>query len=382
MNIPFFKPFITGKEIKYIGDILKSSGTLAGDGVYTKKVHNFLQQRYMVNKVLLTTSGTSGLEMASILLNLRPGDEVIVPSFTFSSTVNALLLNRGLKPVFAEIEPHTLNIDPEDIKRKITRRTKAIVVVHYAGVSCDMDTILEISKKGNIQIIEDAAQAIESKYKNKYLGTIGDFGILSFHETKNITCGEGGALFINKDDGPIFEKAEIIREKGTNRSKFYRGLVDKYTWVDIGSSYLPSDILAAFLYAQLEEIEMITKKRLHIYESFMRSFTAFENKGIVSLPKIPEYSTHNAHIFYILLNSKNLRDLVLSKLRSSGIQASFHYIPLHSSPQGQKLGYKDGDLPITENLSGRLLRLPVYSGMTEAELNRVIKVVTTTLLSL
>lgn len=373
MYIKFFKPYITKNEIKYIADIIDNNLVISGDGKYTKKINDFLENRYGIKKVLLTTSGTTALEMALKLINLKEGDEVIVPSFTFSSTVNAILLNKGAVK-FAEIEERTLNIDPLDIKKKITKKTKAIVVVHYAGVSCDMNAIMDLAKKNNLKVIEDAAQGINARFKEKYLGTIGDFGCLSFHETKNIVSGEGGALFINKEDKKIFEKAEILREKGTNRSKFFRGEIDKYTWVDVGSSYLPSDLLSAFLYAQLEKVNEITKMRKKIYDFYTEEFSELEKEGILKLPYIPPYATHNAHIFYIVLNNVKSRDFILDYLNKEKVKATFHYMPLHSSPQGEKLGYKRGDFPITERISENLIRLPIYAGMTKEETNFVAKI--------
>lgn len=374
MRVKFFKPYITGNEIKYIKDLLENGRDLSGDGVYTKKVHEFLEKRYGVPKVFLTTSGTTALEFAVRLLKLKTGDEVIVPSFTFSSTANAVLMSSKAKLVFADIEKNTLNIDPTDIKRKITEKTRAIIVVHYAGVACDMGKIMRIARKYKLKVIEDAAQAIEAKYKGKYLGTIGDFGCLSFHDTKNITCGEGGALFINSCDTQIIEQAEIIREKGTNRTKFFKGEVDKYTWMDVGSSFLPSDILAAFLLAQLEHVEKITKGRLEAYDIYRSRFKKYEKMGLIGLPKIPSYATHNGHIFYVIMNSGEERDAVLKSLKQSNIQASFHYIPLHSSPLGNKLGFKEWEMPNTEDLAKRLLRLPIYTGMKKAEINYVLGV--------
>jgi dTDP-4-amino-4,6-dideoxygalactose transaminase len=372
MKIKFFKPMMTGKELVYIKDLLENRLDLSGDGKYTKLVHTFLEQRYKVSKALLTTSGTSALELAVRLLQLKAGDEIIAPSFTFSSTINAILMNAGLKVVFADIDPLTLNIDPSDIEKKITDRTKAIIVVHYAGVACDMDRIMKIAKKHNIKVIEDAAQAIDSKYKGKYLGTIGHLGCLSFHDTKNIVCGEGGALFINANDQEMLESAEILREKGTNRSKFFQGLVDKYTWVDIGSSYLPSDILAAFLLAQLESIDTIQSKRLAVYKRFVSLLKPLQEKYSFRIPGIPQYAEHNAHIFYVILESAEARKFVLNYLRSRDIAASFHYVPLHSAPQGNKLGYQEGDLPITEDLSARLLRLPLFPEMSKEEQSFVV----------
>ena len=374
MKIKLFKPYITGRETKYIHDILDNRLDMSGDGKYTKLVHSFLEKRYGTKRALLTTSGTSALELAIRLLNLNPGDEVIAPSFTFSSTINAILLAQGVKVVFAEIEKETLNIDAKDIERKISKKTKAIMVVHYAGVACDMDNIMTIAKKHNLKVVEDAAQAIEAKYKGKYLGTIGDFGCFSFHDTKNITCGEGGALFINNEEDNAIERAEIIREKGTNRSKFFRGEVDKYTWVDVGSSYLPSDILAAYLLAQLESVERITKLRRMNYDYFVKEVGKFAHKKLLEIPTVPSYAEHNSHIFYIILPSAHDRNFVMDYMRTNEISATFHYIPLHSAPQGRKMGNKAEDLPITEDLAERLLRLPLYSAMTAIERKTVVRV--------
>jgi dTDP-4-amino-4,6-dideoxygalactose transaminase len=296
-----------------------------------------------------------------------------VPSFTFSSTANAILLGNNLKPVFADVDPKTLNIDPDDIKRKITPKTRAIIVVHYAGVSCDMHEIMDIARKHKLQVIEDAAQAIESSYKGKYLGTIGDFGCMSFHDTKNITCGEGGALFINSIDKAVHEKAEIMREKGTNRSKFFRGLIDKYTWVDVGSSYLPSDLLAAFLYAQLENIDHILTLRKERYEYYRSNLASWCASQSIQLPTIPDHTTHNAHIFYMLLPTNTVRNHMLDYLRAHGVGATFHYIPLHSAPAGIISGAKASDCPVTTDISGRLLRLPLFSAITKEEQDFVIQ---------
>ena len=370
MKIPFNKPYTTGKELNYIQDSINRSW-ISGDGYYTKRVSEFIEKTFHTPKALLTTSGSMALDMAALLLNLQPGDEVILPSYTFVSTVNPFLI-AGAKIIFAEIKEDTLNIDPEDIKRKITSHTKAIVPVHYAGVACDMDAIMEIANKNDIKIIEDAAQGVNAKYKGKYLGTIGDMGCYSFHETKNYSCGEGGAILINKDK-KLIERAEIIREKGTNRSKFFRGEIDKYTWVDIGSSYLPSDMLAAFLYAQFEQLDEINNKRKFIFNYYYEKLKDLEDQRILRLPIIPEGSECNAHMFYILLNSERERNDLMGKLKENGIHAVFHYIPLHSALMGLKLGYKVDDLPITENLSGRLLRLPMYADLKVAELDYIIK---------
>ncbi len=367
--IPFNKPYITNKEIEYIKDAL-SKGRISGDGYYTNKCNEFIKNTFRTKKALLTTSCSSALDMAALLLDLKEGDEVIMPSYTFVSTANAVAL-RGAKPIFADIQENTLNIDPKDIERKITNKTKAIFPVHYAGVSCDMDRIMHIAKKYNLKVVEDAAQGVNAKYKNKYLGTIGDIGCYSFHETKNYICGEGGAILINQDE-ELAKRAEIIREKGTNRSQFFRGEVDKYTWVDVGSSYLPSDILAAMLWAQFERLDEINDMREKVYKSYYNGLHDLEKQGKLRLSVIPEDCESNYHIFYILLNTEEERNYVMDKLKESGVSAVFHYIPLHTSPMGLKLGYKKGDLPKTENLSGRLLRLPMYAELKDKEINYII----------
>ncbi len=371
MKIKFFKPFITGKELVHMSHILSKNFPISGDGVYTAKVRALLEKQYNVPAVLLTTSGTTALEMAVKLMGLHKGDEVIAPSFTFSSTINALLLN-DLTVKFAEISPDTLNIDPEDIVAHITKKTKAIMVVHYAGVACDMGTIMKIARKYNLKVIEDAAQAIDAKYNGAYLGTIGDFGILSFHETKNVVSGEGGALFINTTNKKIIEYAEILREKGTNRSKFFRGEIDRYTWIDVGSSFLPSDLLSAFLFAQLSAVKKINRLRMSIYSYYKKRLEPLAKEGRIQLPCIPAYAKHNAHIFYVLFPTARERNFMLNFLRERGVQATFHYIPLHSAPQGRKLGYARGDFPITERVSDTLLRLPLWAGMNETEMIYVI----------
>lgn len=371
MQIPFNRPYLTGNELLYIEDAINSAvrgeGHISGDGRYTHLTQELMESRFGAEKVLLTTSGTSALELASFLLEFKPGDEVIVPSYTFSSTVNAIIVAGGT-PVFADIEENTLNIDPEDIKKKVTDRTRAIYPVHYGGVSCAMDEIMEIAGNHGLAVVEDAAQGVNAKYRGRYLGTIGDFGCYSFHETKNYVCGEGGALLINTDDQNVIERAEILREKGTNRSKFWRGEVDKYTWVDTGSSYLPSDILAAFLYAQLEKLDEIQKSRLSVWNTYYNRLKEFEDAGVIRLPVIPDYAEHNAHLFYVLFHDEQARDQVMHALKKQGVHAVFHYIPLHSAPMGQRYGYSEGDLPVTEDLSERLLRLPMYAGMRGDEL--------------
>lgn len=363
-SIPFNKAYITGNEGKYVKDAI-ARNQICGDGYYTKKVHGFIEKTFNTKKALMTTSCSIALDMAGILLDFKKGDEVILPSYTFVSTANAVLL-RGATPVFADIQEDTLNIDPVEIEKKITKKTKAIFPVHYAGVSCDMGAIMVIAGEYKVKVVEDAAQGVNAKYKDKYLGTIGDIGCYSFHETKNYSCGEGGAILINCED-ELTERAEIIREKGTNRSKFFRGEVDKYTWVDIGSSYLPSDMSAAFLYAQFQKLNEIKSLREKVYNYYYKSLRDLEDKGILRLPVIPEDCLCNYHMFYVLLNSEKERNYVMDRLKDNGIWAVFHYVPLHMSPMGKKLGYKKGDLPKTEELSGRLLRLPMYAGLTEAE---------------
>jgi len=369
MQIPFNRPYLTGNELRYMEDVLHSlneGGHISGDGKYTKLVQDFFQSQFDTRKALMTTSCTSALELATRLLDLKPGDEVLVPSYTFSSTVNPILLV-GAKPVFADIQEDTLNIDPTDIRKKITKNTRAIYPVHYGGVSCAIDEIMEIAQEYNLKVVEDAAQGVNARYKGKYLGTIGDFGCYSFHETKNYVCGEGGALLINSDDPKIIERAEIIREKGTNRSKFHRGEVDKYTWVDVGSSYLPSDLLSAFLYAQLEKLDEIQNMRMNVWNAYYSALKPFEEAGKIRLPIVPDYAEHNAHLFYVLFHDEQTRDRVMIQLKREGIFAVFHYVPLHSSPVGCGLGYRYGDLPVTEDISGRLLRLPMYAGLNENE---------------
>jgi dTDP-4-amino-4,6-dideoxygalactose transaminase len=370
MKVPFNRPYLTGNELAYMEETLHSlrdGGHISGDGKYTRKVQGFIQSGFRANKALLTTSCTSALELATHLLNLKHLDEVIVPSYTFSSTVNPIVM-AGARPVFADISPDTMNIDPEDIRRKITPRTRAIYPVHYAGVSCPMDEIMEIAVDHDLRVVEDAAQGVNAKYKGRYLGTIGDFGCYSFHETKNYVCGEGGALLINTRDPEIIERAEIIREKGTDRSKFHRGEVDKYTWVDFGSSYLPSDLLAAFLYAQLEKIDEIQTMRLRLWNKYYSILDRFQKTGTIRLPVIPEYAEHNAHMFYILLHDEHARDRTMRYLKEQGIHSVFHYIPLHSAPFSRQQGYFTCNLPVTDDISGRLLRLPMYAGMSLEEM--------------
>ncbi|SHG65582.1 dTDP-4-amino-4,6-dideoxygalactose transaminase [Thermosyntropha lipolytica DSM 11003] len=371
MYIPFNRLYFSGRELACIKDCLKRN-SIAGNGYYTGKVQDFMASRFKAEKVFLTTSATSALEMASLLLSLKPGDEVIMPSFTFVSTANAVML-RGAKPVFAEIDPRTLNIDPEDVKEKISPHTRAIIPVHYAGVACDMDSLLAISREYGLFIIEDAAQGVNALYKGRYLGTIGHIGCYSFHGTKNYSCGEGGALLLNGLGKDMLKKAEYIWEKGTNRSSFLRGEIDRYTWMEIGSSYTPSDILAAYLYAQLQDMDMITEKREKIYYNYLNSLREYEKKGLLKLPYLPDYAVSNYHIFYIIFAHKNTRDYVQEKLKQRGIESASHYVPLHLSPMGKRLGYRPGELPLTEKLADGLLRLPLYPDMTAGEQEYVIE---------
>ena len=366
-NIPFNKPYMTGRELWYIAQA-HTNGHLAGDGMFTKKCHAWLEARTGAHKALLTHSCTASLDMAAMLANIGPGDEVIMPSYTFVSTANAFVLRGGI-PVFVDIRPDTLNIDETLIEAAITPRTKAIAPVHYAGVACEMDTIMSIAARHKLLVIEDAAQAVMSTYKGKPLGAIGHLGAYSFHETKNIISGEGGALLIN--DKRFAERAEIIREKGTNRSQFFRGQVDKYTWVDTGSSYLPGEVIAAFLWAQMEEAESITQKRLDIWRLYHQALAPLEDAGKLRRPLIPAGCQHNAHMYYVLLESLEKRTEVITKLKQQGVNPVFHYVPLHSSPAGKKYGRTNGDLPHTDNLADRLLRLPLWIGMNEAQ-DRVI----------
>jgi dTDP-4-amino-4,6-dideoxygalactose transaminase len=361
MKIPFNKPYMTGKELWNISQA-HASGHLAGDGTFTKKCNAWLEQRIGCQKALLTHSCTAALEIAAILADLRPGDDVIMPSYTFVSTANAFVL-RGATPVFVDIRPDTLNIDETKIEAAVTERTKAIVPVHYAGVSCEMDTIMDIARRHNLLVIEDAAQGIMSTYKGRPLGGIGHMAALSFHETKNIIAGEGGALLIN--DRRFIERAEIIREKGTNRSQFFRGQVDKYTWVDVGSSYLPGEIVAAFLWAQMEEADAINRRRMDIWANYHQWFASLEKSEKLRRPTVPRECTHNAHMYYVLLPDLAMRSRVIERLKARGIQTVFHYIPLHSSPIGMELGRTVGDMHHTDHTGERLLRLPLWLGLED-----------------
>jgi dTDP-4-amino-4,6-dideoxygalactose transaminase len=365
--IPFNRPYATGKEFVYQSEALGNSH-LSGDGAFTKRCHKWIEQRTGCARALLTHSCTSALDMAALLLDLKSGDEVIMPSFTFVSTANAFVL-RGAVPVFVDIRGDTLNLDESLIEAAITPRTRAIAPVHYAGVSCEMDPILAIAKRYNLAVIEDAAQGVMAGYKGRALGAIGDLGSFSFHETKNIISGEGGALLVN--DPAMVSRAEIIREKGTDRERFFRGEVDKYTWQDVGSSFLPSEIIAAFLWAQLEEAERITRERLAIWNRYHAMLAPLEQSGLVRRPIIPADCQHNGHIYYVLLASGIDRQAVLRELKSNGISAVFHYVPLHSAPAGLRFGRSDGGLQLTTSLSERLIRLPMWLGLSENQQQRV-----------
>ena len=371
-RIPFNRPAIVGKELYYISQAIHE-GHAAGDGTFTKRCHAFLEEALDVPKVLLTTSCTHALEMAALLLNIQPGDEVIVPSFTFVTTVNAFVL-RGARPVFVDIRPDTLNLDEGLLEGLITPRTKAILPVHYAGVGCEMDAILEIAGRHGIAVVEDNAHGLFGKYKGRYLGTFGCLATQSFHETKNFSCGEGGALLIS--DMKYIERAEILREKGTNRSRFFRGEVDRYTWVDLGSSYLPSDILAAFLYAQLEAREQIQARRREIWEYYYEHLSSWAQEHEVRLPIVPAHCEQPYHIFYLLLPSLEQRQALIAHLKAREISSVFHYIPLHLSEMGRNFGGAPGDCPVTEAVSDYLLRLPFYNDLTEADQARVVDAIT------
>jgi dTDP-4-amino-4,6-dideoxygalactose transaminase len=370
-KIHFNRPAIVGKELFYISKAIHN-GRSAGDADFTQKCHALLEQTLGVLKVMLTTSCTHALEMAALLLNIQPGDEVIVPSFTFVSTVNAFVL-RGARPVFIDIRSDTANMDERQLEQLITSRTKAIVPVHYAGVGCEMDTICEIAANYHVPIVEDNAHGLFAKYRGRYLGTFGVFATQSFHETKNFICGEGGAIIIN--DPRYVERAEIIREKGTNRSQFFRGTVDKYTWVDLGSSYLPSDLLAAFLFAQLEAREQVLARRKQIWETYDVELRAWAITNGIRLPHIPPHCEQAYHMFYIILPSFEARTRLIEHLKSKGILSVFHYIPLHLSPMGQKYGYETGDCPVTESVSDCLVRLPLYNDLTPSDQAQVIEAV-------
>lgn len=366
--IPFNWPYMTGKELYHIAEA-HFNGKLAGDGPFTKRCHSWLEKDVGARKALLTHSCTAALEMSALLLDLHFGDEVIMPSYTFVSTANAFVL-RGATPVFVDVRPDTLNIDESLIEAAITSKTKAIVVVHYAGVGCEMDEILAIAKKYSLKVIEDAAQGVMASYRGRALGTIGDMGAYSFHETKNIISGEGGALLVNQEEYVV--RSEIIREKGTDRGKFFRGEVDKYTWQDYGSSFLPGELTAAFLWAQIEEARFITDKRLEIWGKYHEAFAMAEERGLIQRPHIPSACSHNAHMYYLLLPSEIERNRLIDQLGKKGVHAIFHYIPLHNSPAGLKFGRFEGTLAVTESISSRIVRLPLWCGLSNMQVDRVI----------
>jgi dTDP-4-amino-4,6-dideoxygalactose transaminase len=368
MNIPFNKPHLCGLEHKYMAEAVVN-GHISGDGSFTKRCHQLLEDALGVPRALLTTSCTHALEMAAILLDIKPGDEVVVPSFTFVSTVNAFVL-RGARPVFCDIRPDTLNMDETLLPRLISSKTKAIVPVHYGGVGCEMDTIMALAKQHGIAVVEDNAHGLFGKYRGKSLGTFGCLATQSFHETKNIHCGEGGALLIN--DPAMVERAEIIREKGTNRSRFFRGQVDKYTWVDLGSSYLPSDLLAAFLLAQLEAAGQVQAKRRRIWEYYATRLADWADNNGIQLPFVPPHCDQAYHLFYLIMPSLKDRQRLITHLKERGILSVFHYLPLHLSPMGASFGGQAGECPVTEQISDRLVRLPFYNDLSEAELKRIV----------
>ena len=371
MRIPFNRPYIVGKELTYIQQAVKNMH-LSGDGAFTQRCHTWIEEHIGCQRALLTHSGTAALEMTALLADIQPGDEIIMPSFTFVSTANAFVLRGGV-PVFVDIRPDTLCIDETLIAAAITPKTKAIVAVHYAGVGCEMDTICTLARQHGLLVIEDAAQGICSLYKGRPLGSFGTLAALSFHETKNVIAGEGGALLINEPRW--VERAEIIREKGTNRKQFFRGHVDKYSWVDIGSSYLPSELNAAFLWAQLEEAEAITQHRIAVWRQYHEAFADLEQREYLRRPIIPPECQHNGHLYYVLLPDLHTRISVLEQLGKAGVSAVFHYVPLHSSPAGQRYGRSVGTLTQTDKASACLLRLPLWVGMTSAEVTQVVAAV-------
>jgi dTDP-4-amino-4,6-dideoxygalactose transaminase len=371
MKIPFNKPYMTGKEIDYIKEAHANS-MLAGDGPFTKRCHQWLEEKTGTHKALLTHSCTAALEMAALLLDIQPGDEVIMPSYTFVSTANAFVLRGGV-PVFVDIRPDTLNIDERLIEAAITPKTRAIVPVHYAGVACEMDTIMDIAHRHGLAVVEDAAQGVMSAYKGRALGSIGDLGCYSFHETKNVISGEGGALLVNNPK--YAERAEIIREKGTDRSRFFRGQVDKYTWQDCGSSYLPGELIAAFLFAQLEQADQITQLRLSSWAYYHKAFASLEESNILRRPVIPGECQHNAHMYYILLSPDSDRQAVIEEFKMQDISAVFHYVPLHSSPAGMNYGRAVGNMNETNDLASRLLRLPLWIGLSNHQQDGIFSVI-------
>ncbi len=366
--ISFNVPPCVGTELKYLEEAIRAH-KISGDGQFTKRCSQWMEEKFAAKRVLLTTSGTAALDMALLLCGLQPGDEVILPSYTFSSTANAAVL-AGARLVFVDIRPDTMNIDENKIEAAITERTRAIIVVHYAGVACEMDAIMDIARKHNLKVVEDAAQGVMAKYKGRYLGTIGDFGCYSFHETKNYSMGEGGAIVIN--DPAYIERAEILREKGTNRSKFFRGEIDKYTWVDFGDSFLPSELNAAYLWAQLEKAEEINADRRHSWQAYYEALMPLAEAGKLALPVVPAECEHNGHMFYVKCRDLEERTRFIAFLKERGIGAVFHYVPLHSAPAGRKFGRFAGEDEFTMRESDRLVRLPMYYGLTGEEIESVL----------
>jgi dTDP-4-amino-4,6-dideoxygalactose transaminase len=367
IRIPFNKPSVVGSELTYVGQAV-AGGHASGDGPFTMRAQAMLEKSFGAKRVLLTTSGTAALELAALLCDLQPGDEVIVPSYTFVSTANAFVL-RGARPVFVDVRPDTLNIDERLIEQAITPRTRAIFPIHYAGVACEMDAIMNIANRHDLMVVEDAAQGVSARFKDRWLGTIGHLGCYSFHETKNISCGEGGALVVN--DPAMERRAEILREKGTNRSQYMRGQVDKYSWVDVGSSYVLSDMLAAFLVGQIENMEKITRRRGEIFDRYVSILAPLVERGLIRIPVVPRHCTSNYHMFYVLTADIEERTALIAHLRAAGILAVFHYVPLHSSPLAQSLGVPQTHLPRTDELSARLLRLPMYFDLTDHQAEEV-----------
>lgn len=366
-TIRFNAPHLIGKELNYVAEACEER--LSGDGRFTKQCHAWLEQRTGTNRALLTHSCTAALEMAALLLDIVPGDEIIMPSYTFVSTANAFVLRGGI-PVFVDIREDTLNLDERQVEAAITSRTRAIVPVHYASVACEMDAIMKIARQHGLAVVEDAAQAVGATYKGRALGSIGTLGTYSFHETKNIIAGEGGALLVN--DSALATRAEIIREKGTDRSRFFRGEIDKYTWQEVGSSFLPSEILAAFLWAQLEEAEAINSKRLRLWENYHAELATLETQGLLRRPIVPSGCVHNGHIYYVLVADVQQRQDVLAAFARDGIQATYHYVPLHSSPGGKRYGRAHGNLPVTDRSWERLIRLPLSSGLSDSDQQQIL----------
>jgi dTDP-4-amino-4,6-dideoxygalactose transaminase len=371
--IPFSKPWVLGKELEYVAQAVHT-GAIASDGAFTQRCARMMEQRFGIPTVLMTPSCTAALELAAQLCDLRQGDEVIVPSYTFVSTASAFV-RLGARPVFVEIVPDTLTVDPERVEEAVTRRTRAIFPVHYAGVGCDMDEILDVARRHRLRVVEDAAQGVNAYDKGRALGSMGDLGTYSFHDTKNLVCGEGGALCVN--DTGLIERAEILRDKGTDRAKFFRGEVDKYTWVDVGSSSIPSEISCAFLAAQIEAMDAILVRRREVDLIYRRRLGPLEAEGLLRLPVVPEGRSSNCRTFYVLLNDEEVRDGLMAFLKRHGVSAVFHFVPLHLSPMGRAFGYREGDLPMTEDLAARLLRLPSFGTITPAQQDRVADLVTT-----